>query len=189
MTPIQLETLEPALWGWLTAAAAQRSAPFRTPAVATAGIDGAPQVRVVVLREVDSIAWTLAFHTDVRSAKYGELLNTKSVAWLFYDPAAAVQVRAIGVASIHTDDDVADRSWASAALASRAAYASAVVPGAIIDAPRAAVYLEDEAQGEVGRPNFCVVRCQIREFDVLQLDPAGHRRARVTAGVAQWREP
>lgn len=189
MTPIQLETLGPEVWGWLEAALVDRRDPFRTPAVVTVGLDGIPQARTVVLRAVDAAAWTLDFYTDVRSAKHDELANAPAAAWLFYDAARSLQIRATGIASVHVGDSVADAAWASSALASRAAYVSKTSPGSVIGAPAPSVFLQDDAQAESGRTNFCAVRCTVREFDVLQLHSQGHRRAKVRADHAVWLAP
>ncbi len=189
MTPIQLETINAVTWSWLGAAAEDREDPFRTPVVATVGLDGSPHARTVVLREVDSAAWTLVFYTDVRSPKYEELLNGKAVTWLFYDAARQLQVRATSTASLHTRDAAADRAWGWSAIASRAAYASASAPGAAIEAPIPSVFLRSQAEAEHGRANFCVVRCRVHELDVLQLHPGCHRRARVRVDGAAWRAP
>jgi len=189
MAAIQLETLRTALWGWLRTAAEDRDDPLRTAVVATVGLDGTPQARTVVLREVHSAAWTLDFYTDVRSPKYDELLKSPATTWLFYDAARKIQLRALSTASMHTGDDIADRGWAWSALASRAAYASASAPGAAIDAPAPSVFMHDETDAEHGRTNFCVVRCEVHEFDVLQLHPGRHRRACVRVGDVAWRAP
>lgn len=189
MTPIQLETLASESWGWLVTATVDRDDPFRTPVVATVGLDGIPQARTVVLREADSAAWTLEFYTDVRSAKHDELVKFQAVTWLFYDAARSIQLRATSTASVHVDDSIADRAWASSGLPSRAAYVSERSPGSAIDAPAPGVFLQDEAAAEHGRTNFCTVRCRVRELDILQLHPSGHRRACVRADGAQWRAP
>ena len=189
MTPIELETLGTQSWSWLVLATADRDDPLRTPAVATLGWDGIPRARTVVLREADSAAWTLGFHTDVRSAKYDELLKSQAVTWLFYDAARSIQLRVMSTASVHTDDNIAERAWALSGLASRAAYVSERSPGSAIDAPTASVFLHDEAAAAHGRANFCTVRCRVHEFDVLQLHPGGHRRARVRADDAVWLAP
>ncbi len=189
MAAIQLETLRTEVWGWLGAAADDRDDPFRTPVVATVGLDGAPQARTVVLREVESAGWTLDFYTDVRSPKYDELLRSPAVTWLFYDGVRQLQVRASSIASIHADNDIADRAWAWSALASRAAYASQRAPGSAIEAPMPSVFMHDDMDAEHGRTNFCVVRCRVHEFDVLQLHPGRHRRACLRVDDASWREP
>lgn len=189
MTPIQLETLGTEGWSWLVTATADRGDPLRTPMVATVGLDDIAQARTVVLREATSATWTLEFYTDVRSAKHDELVRTQAVTWLFYDAARSIQLRAVSTASVHTDDGIADRAWASSALASRAAYASERSPGSVIDAPTPSVFLRDAAESEVGRENFCTVRCQVHELDILQLHPSGHRRARVRPDDAVWLAP
>lgn len=189
MVAIELDTIKTELWGWLAAAADDREDPFRTPVVATVGADGLPRARTVVLREVEPAEWTLDFYTDLRSPKHGELLKSGAVAWLFYDAARDLQIRATSTASIHAHDDVANRAWKWSALASRAAYGCENAPGSAIEAPTPSVFLRDETEAEHGKKNFCVVRCRVDEFDVLQLYPGRHRRARVRPDGAEWRVP
>ncbi len=189
MIATQLETLSTKIWEWLGVAAEDRDDPFRTPVVATVGLDGSPQARTVVLREVDPAAWTLDFYTDVRSPKHAELARSHAVMWLFYDVGRRIQLRVLTTASVHERDDVADRAWAWSGLASRAAYVSMDAPGSVIEAPTPSQFLHDEAESVRGRANFCVVRCRVREFDVLQLHPGRHRRASVRVDGAEWRAP
>ena len=189
MTPLQLETIASDVWRWLGEALAHRDGPLRTPVVATVDRRGEPEARTVVLRAVDPSAWMLEFHTDVRSGKYRSLQARREVSWLFYDPERLLQIRADGEASLHTDDAIADASWAADPLASRAPYLAEADPGTPIEAPAPAVFVRDEAHSMQGRPNFCAVRCAIRTLDVLQLHPEGHRRARVQRGSAHWIVP
>lgn len=187
MDPIQIETLESEVWGWLASALSTEGSPLRLPTVATVDAHGVPQARVVVLRIAD--AWMLQFHTDVRSPKVTELRERDAVTWLFYDPARMLQIRASGRASLHTDDAIADQGWAESPLASRAPYFGASPSGQVIDAPAPAVFVRDEAHSMQGRPQFCAVRCAITELDVLQLHESGHRRAKVRPGEAVWVSP
>lgn len=189
MDPIELDTLEAQVWARLTDALGDREDPWRTPVVATTDSGDAPSSRIVVLRDVDAAGWMLAFHTDVRSAKVTQLRRRSAMSWLFYDARDALQVRARGVATLHTDDALADASWASTGLASRAPYMSARPAGEPIGTPDPAIRVRDEKHSTQGRRNFCAVRCTAVELDVLQLHPSGHRRARVRPGSANWLAP
>ncbi len=189
VSPIQLGTLEAEVWALLAQSLEDRESPLRTPAVATVGIEGAPQVRTVVLRAVNARARTLEFHTHLRSAKVAEIRRIEPVTWLFYDPQRLLQLRAAAVASLLTHGEAADAAWASNPLASRAHYSSEHPPGTPIDAPPDAVFLRDEQHSAQGRANFCAVRCTVERLDVLQLHPEGHRRAVVRDGVARWVAP
>ncbi len=189
MEPLQLETIRADVWQWLSDALAERTHPFFISVVANVDESGQPRARVVVLRAADAEGWTLDFHTDTRSPKYASLRRHGALTWLFWDPAGLLQVRADGEASLHTDDALANASWTLNALASRAPYMGSIASGEPVDAPEPAVIVEDDAHSLQGRPHFCVVRCAIRAFDVLQLHPSGHRRAIVRPDEQRWVAP
>jgi pyridoxamine 5'-phosphate oxidase len=83
-------------------------------ALATAGPDGRPSVRMVLARGVDSSG--LTFYTNVESRKGRELGGGRGpgvpVSLCFYWPPLARQVRIEGLASPVSDAD-ADRYWAT----------------------------------------------------------------------------
>ncbi len=90
MTLVAALTLEGALhaaFGRLAEGARDGRSPFRTPALATLGRDGAPQLRTVVLRGFDPAARSLSIHTDRRSAKVAELAADPRAALHVYDAA------------------------------------------------------------------------------------------------------
>ena len=63
-------------WLRLARGVHDRHAPARHPTLATVSPDGRPQARTVVLRAADITAATLDIHTDLRSAKIGDLCAT-----------------------------------------------------------------------------------------------------------------
>ena len=187
--PIQLETIHDDVWQWLASALVERDHPMRTPALATVDSDGSPRARVVVLRSVEPEASTLEFHTDTRSPKFASLRERPAVAWLFYDPRTLLQVRAEGLATLHTDDALADASWARTNLASRVPYMASVPSGEVVESVAPGVRIRDAEHSEQGRPFFCAVRCVIRRLDILQLHPDGHRRIEVVGASTRWLAP
>ena len=72
------------IWDALDAATRARTA-FTLGFLSTAGIDGQPHVRAVILREADADAGTVFFSTHVLSAKVGEIEQNPLVAITFYD--------------------------------------------------------------------------------------------------------
>lgn len=187
--PIQLETIRDDVWRWLSSALVERDHPMRTPALATVDADGSPRARVVVLRSVEAEASILEFHTDTRSPKFASLRERPAVAWLFYDSRTLLQVRAEGSATLHTDDAMADASWAKTNLASRVPYMAAVPSGEVVESVAPGVRVRDDEHSGQGRPFFCAVRCVIRRLDVVQLHPDGHRRIEVVEAGARWLAP
>lgn len=178
-------------WASLTDGAAHARDAFHTPTVGTIR-SGVAQLRTVVLRYVDRDAAELGFHTDARSLKRDDLTASPSLAWHFYDRERKIQLRIVGHASTHTDDDVADRAWASVTPLGRRCYGQALGPGQPTEQPDVSLpLLSDLEAGDPDtvarcRENFCVVRCHLTEIDWLHLRFKGHQRARFTREGPEW---
>ena len=155
--------------------------PFHWPSLATVGVDGTPASRVVVLRGFDPALHTLSVHTDSRSAKVTELAANPRATLLFYDHGAQFQARAAVTVAIHHMDAVAEAGWANQRDSSRANYAEPHPPGVEM-APDAPV--EPAPPVAVGDRDkfaqFIVLVCRIESMDLVELHPAGHRRARLS---------
>lgn len=152
---------------------ADRRSPFHTPCLGSVDAAGAPVLRTVVLRGFDPAARQLRIHTDLRSGKAAELRANPAVALHGYDPAAQVQLRLSGTATLHAEDAVADAAWAASRPFSRRCYAIAEAPGTPCAAPPGA-----PADDAAGRPNFAAVLIAFDRLDWLWLAASGHRRAR-----------
>jgi len=70
------------VWTRLTRGVHDRHAPARHPTLATVSPQGRPQARTVVLRAVNKTTGTLDIHTDLWSAKVGDLWVTPFAAIL-----------------------------------------------------------------------------------------------------------
>lgn len=165
-------------WRMLVRGVADRRSPCHSPTVATIGSDGRPRLRTVILRGADPETWTLRFHTDRRSDKVNELASDSRVSLLAYDPGAKIQIRVEGMASVHTEDALADAAWAGSRSFSQICYGSAPAPGQTIangGAFSLPVGSDDVAQG---RANFSAVQLSVTLLEWLYLAHAGHRRAR-----------
>ena len=55
----------PEVWALWQRGVADRRSPFRTPAIATVGTDGQPEVRTVVLRDAELQSRTLTLHLSL----------------------------------------------------------------------------------------------------------------------------
>ena len=172
----------------LARGAADRRAAFHTPTLSTIGLDGRPRARTVVMRGLDVAERLIRLHSDVRSDKVAELRRDPRVALVFYDAAAKLQVRAEGIAVVHSGDDVAREAWGRSQPMARAIYAGAVAPGTPAAGPQPA-----DAHADGGEANFAVIRCVFDRLDLLSLQAAGHRRLllRWDGGnrTAQWLKP
>ena len=175
--PEQLTEIRSACWAMLSRGVVDRRHPFHLGVLCTAGTAGFPDARTVVLRGADEPSMTLRCHTDRRSPKFASLRSDPGCAWVFYDPGVRVQIRALGVADLHTDDGVADAAWEASGAHSRRCYASRQAPSGVIAAPGP----QPEIDGEdwtFARSHFAVIVTRVVRLEWLRLHHGGHRRAR-----------
>lgn len=101
--PADLAAVLAESWALLMRGATDRRSAAHTPIVATVDGDGHPDQRVMVLRDVCGDTRRLRFHTDARSPKCAQLVSGAAAHVLVYDPAAKLQLRIGGHASVHTE--------------------------------------------------------------------------------------
>ena len=179
-------------WAALEAGAAPGRSRFSMVYLATAGLDGAPRLRTVVLRRVDRAAGTAGFNTDLRSPKIAEMRAEPRAALLGYDMEAGFQVRLEGSVRLSPQDGAA---WAAALPRSRICYRHAWAPGAELARPEEGDPTEEMTTPEdtgSGLPNFCAVDLLIERLEALDLSATGHRRALFLASegwAGRWLAP
>ena len=164
-----LEDLHDALWRILERGVADRDAPARHPVLATAGLEGGAEARVVVLRAASAEDAVLEVHTDTASAKIGELARDPAVTLLVWDPEVRLQIRMRARAEIMKGAGAA-RVWDRIPQSARAVYGGAPRPGTGIARP------EDFKPGS-DPARFAVVTFRAHEIETLHLGPDRHRRA------------
>jgi hypothetical protein len=171
------------VWNRLDDAARRPASPLRRLIIANGGAAGA-DARVMVLRDCDRAAATLAFHTDVRSPKIAAFAADPRVAIVGYDHDAAYQLRLHGVAVVLTDGP----QWAAALAAvrdtDRRNYMTVRPPGAESALP-------DDGQPPVPDPdavvrNFARVVVTLQQIEWLDLARPGHRRASYVRDAHSW---
>jgi hypothetical protein len=147
-----------------------------------------PQARTVALRAADRAGARLEFHTDARSAKAEALRSDPRAAVLFWDPAAAVQVRFGGRARLHQGDARARAAWIDASPLSRAACTVDAVPSTPLPQPTAFADLPqaDGGEGELAFARFALVVFEADEIDWLWLGQGDLRRARFFLNGGAW---
>ena len=104
-----------------------------------------------------------------------------------YDPGQRIQLRLRGLASLHSDDDLAAAGWNASRDFSRMCYAIQPGPGQPIAVPPPA-----PTDARSGRAHFAVISMVVDELEWLWLAAEGHRRARITWGgqpSAGWLVP
>jgi len=167
------------LWSCLESGGGTQRSPFTMVQAATLGLDGAPKVRTIVLRQVSRADRLLEFHTDARSEKVAELRRDPRIAVVANDLDALVQIRAQGVASICDDEAQRRAIWQSSRPHTLLLYRAPLRPGTPIESPEEAHVTPspDDAPTDDGYRNFCLVHVTVTRLDWLELARAGHRRA------------
>ncbi|CAI9009097.1 MULTISPECIES: pyridoxamine 5'-phosphate oxidase family protein [Burkholderia] len=167
------------LWSCLESGVGTQRSPFTMVQAATLGLDGAPKVRTIVLRQVSRADRLLAFHTDARSEKVAELRRDPRIAVVANDLDALVQIRAEGVASICDDEAQRRAIWQSSRPHTLLLYRAPLRPGTPIESPEKAHVTPSpgDAPSDDGYRNFCLVHVTVTRIDWLELARAGHRRA------------
>jgi pyridoxine/pyridoxamine 5'-phosphate oxidase len=165
-------------WQMLVRASRDRKAEWRTPVLATVGLDGAPRARVLVLRKVEPGAGLLWLHTDVRASKIAELRAEPRAALTFWDSRRALQLRVEGLARIESDPAVLAEAWARVPEGSRRNYATVAAPGSRLTDD--AAYLAD------GAANFAVIAMRVERLEWLWLGPVVHQRGESRRGTDGW---
>ncbi len=178
-----LSQLYAEVWARLTRGVHDRHAPARHPTLATVTPEGRPQARTVVLRAADKAAGTLDIHTDLRSAKVGDLRVTPFAAVHVWDATAHLQLRLEAQVTLLTGPDVA-AIWASVPAVSRLSYGSTPAPGLPI-----AQALDYTKAADAG--SFVVLRFRVETIDAVHLGQ-DHRRAQFDRGddwAGMWLAP
>ncbi|WP_172329379.1 pyridoxamine 5'-phosphate oxidase family protein [Mangrovicoccus sp. HB161399] len=159
-------------WDMLEAGLSQRDAPARLPVLATAGLGGGAEARMVVLRGADRAARRLEVHTDAASGKAAELARDPAATLLVWDPDAMLQLRLRVQVTLLPGDP---RRWEAVPELSRAAYGGQPPPGVPLEHPG------DWTAAPVISRHLALV-CDLRVLEVLHLGRDLHRRARFSAG-------
>ncbi|TCW83122.1 pyridoxamine 5'-phosphate oxidase [Burkholderia sp. SRS-46] len=167
------------LWTQLESGVSVQRSPFTMLQAATLGLDGAPKVRTVVLRQVRRAARLLSFHTDMRSEKVAELRRDPRIALVGVDLDGLVQIRIEGIASICTDDAERRAIWQSSRPHTLLLYRAPLPPGTPVESPHDAHPSGDASAPATddGYANFCLLHVTAARIDFLDLAASGHRRA------------
>ena len=137
--------------------------------LATAGADGLPQARTVVLRQTHSKLGQLQIYTDNRSPKVAKMTATPGVMLTFWSKRLCWQ---------HTGAEV-DAVWARVSQSPAAGdYPSAHAPGDLVHGP-----------GVAPVHHLAIITAQVQSIDWLELARSGHRRAFIQADSGSWQVP
>ena len=190
--PDTLDAVLADIWMRLVRGGDDRRSAFHTPVVASVDAEGPPQQRVMVLRKCVEADATMRFHTDLRSAKVGEIAGGARVNVLGYDPAAKIQIRASGLAIVMDKGEVADAAWLASSPSSRRCYLTRYGPGSVTDKPISGLpaslesRVPERSETEAGRINFAVLTVTLDTLEWLYLAHDGHVRARFAHQPDGW---
>ena len=134
-----------------------------------------PDVRTVVLRNVNKNTYSISFHTDIRSPKFKQITKNPNVSVLFYDVQARTQIRMVGTASICGDEDMLKSLWGKLSKESKDCYMGEVPPSGPLHG-RTTINKIKETNPDDGYNNFARVAIHVSKMDVLLLHHLGHRR-------------
>jgi pyridoxamine 5'-phosphate oxidase len=165
-----LDEILTAIWLKLSHAVEAQSAAWRLPVLGSISHNG-PDLRTVVLRELDADAWTLTCYTDSRSAKVRQLTANPRLSWLFYCPNERIQLRAYGVAAIATSGPEVAAAWESVPAFSRRNYLTEEPPGTTANCRVDVGGLNGDADYfATGINNFAILSCALSELVWLSVD-------------------
>jgi pyridoxamine 5'-phosphate oxidase len=182
-------------WQLWYSGAAHRQHAFHMPAVSNVQMHNGqyfPDSRTMVLRQAHSDSAQLVFHTDTRSPKVNAFGKHPQAHVLAYSPANKVQIRATGLAQIHTQGDMVEQAWAQSTLFAKRCYLSSLGSGYVIDAAHSGLPADlegiepDEARAQAGRQNFALLSIHLNQMDYLSLAHTGHRRALLSLHNHRW---
>ena len=178
-SPVQPNELVSRVWQELIRAQHDRHHAWRTPVLATQGLDGFPQARTIVLRQADAANWTLTAFTDARSPKCAELLAQPHMQLIFWSTRLNWQLRVSAQATVHTQGALVDAAWARVRQSKAAGdYLSTAAPGSIIVSE-----LNTQAASNTeyaSMHHLAILSFAVQSMDWLALDRTGHQRAKIT---------
>lgn len=184
-----LDEIEAAAWDRLSASVAE--GPYRVLTLASVAATGGAAARMVILRGVHGRG--LEIHTDIRSAKWGELAAAPDVTLLGYDPAARWQIRLVGRAICHGPGTAPQgAAWAALPGWTRTTYCGGP-PGHVQDAPPEMP--TDPTDTALGIDRFGVVQVTVALLEWYAHPRGAIRRARFAYDSdghrqsAQWVRP
>lgn len=165
----------PLFAGWLDRALADGVPEPQVMTLSTAGADGAPSARVLILRGIDTADCSFVFASDSGSRKGRDLAANPVAALSWYWPAHGRQIRMAGPVAV-LDGQTARRDFLGRSPASRAAgftgrMSEPLSGAAEYDRQRAAAEALVAAEPERVPDGHTVYRLRAAEAEFFQADP------------------
>ena len=153
---------------------------MRVVAVSSLGDRNVPEVRHLILRNVDAVARGLVFWTDIRSPKILSFNSNNAIALSVYSHERSVQISCKGCVTLHSQDEIAALAWEQATSHNKALY-SRLKPGQEIHnrfdgMPKKTADFTSENTLN-GYKNFAVITAKIKSLDLVYINNNGNSRA------------
>ena len=156
--------------------------PFRFVTLATKSENGV-DARYVVVRSIDE-ELNIFFFTDGRTSKVKQLVSFPDMALLFYHPAKRTQIKILGKALIHSNDEFKAKFWSKIQVEGQKAYNQILVPGSAIQDPSEAFAWNEP----LTVTNFTLIQVKPIEIDALQLKGNEHLRVLFKLQENRWKK-
>jgi pyridoxamine 5'-phosphate oxidase len=167
------EAVHDRIWQELTRCTVDRHHEWRTPVLATIGLDGTPQARAIVLRQALKVTQSLTFFTDKRTPKVAELSAQPVGMLTFWSKRLGWQCRVALSFQVHMDGPEVDAAWARISQSAAAKdYLALVAPGSPIVGNDCD---ENNAANNMSH-NLALLTGRISSIDWLELGQSAHRR-------------
>ena len=138
-----------------------------------------PELRTVVLRDIDLDNYKISFHTDSRSPKYNQLIKNSSVSALFYSISKRPQIRIKGEAEASNDNKLLSSLWNKLSKDSKECYQGEIAPSGVIPDAKILNDIIDDPNTDNnnhGFENFSRITIDVSSFEILRLHHLGHKR-------------
>ena len=138
-----------------------------------------PELRTVVLRDIDLDNYKISFHTDSRSPKYNQLIKNPSVSALFYSISKRTQIRIKGNAEASKDKKLLSSLWDKLSKDSKECYQGEIPPSGIMPDTKILNDIIDDPSmdnNNFGFENFSRITIDVSSFEILRLHHLGHKR-------------
>lgn len=186
MSDTAITAIIESIWNELNKAATSRS-PFNFLQLATSGLDGAPQLRTIVLRQSDVEKGTLSFVTDIRSPKVAEIRSEPRVALVGFDPQRSLQLRLSGKALLVEDAQARRDMWERLREKTLLLFEAPFAPGTPIDTTGAAIgTAEEELEPVDPFSQFVLVMVTLSRVEWLDLSSENHMRFAFDRTDSSW---
>ncbi|MEM7573209.1 MAG: hypothetical protein AAF433_09925 [Bacteroidota bacterium] len=173
-------------WDNLSRAPRDKNHPYRLAVLSGLDAFGRPRGRTVVLRQAERATAELYLFSDARTNKVVGLRQQNWLSWTFWHPRQSLQTIAGGPSSLLSESErrpffeqLSAYNWAD--------YSSLLAPGETLEEEAKINRKATTTDQERAWRNFCVIRTQVQEMDILHLQRSGHQRVLAQRDGSEWK--